>query len=436
MINKQYFEIQELVEAIIDNRGKTVPTSENGIPLIATNCIKHSSIFPTFENIRYINQETYDNWFRAHLKPNDILFVNKGTPGRCCIVPNPVNFVAAQDMVGLRFKKHLNPYYMLAVLRSKEIQNTIENNHVGLVIAHFRKKELVKLKLPILEEKIRNKIGDFYEIISKKIELNNRINAELEAMAKTLYDYWFVQFDFPIVTSSGVEKPYKSSGGKMVYNETLKREIPEGWEVTVFNDCINETKAGDWGKEAIEGNYTERVYCIRGADINGINGKGEVKAPERFILKNNSSKKLIPNDFVVEISGGSPVQSTGRIALITESTLERFDTDIICSNFCKAVSIKNEKYIYNFKQEWQRLYDAGVFFGFEGKTSGIKNFLFDSFMNSYSIVLPKKEIVEKYYEFAQSIDKKIQSNLKQNQELSALRDWLLPMLMNGQVKVG
>ncbi len=282
----------------------------------------------------------------------------------------------------------------------------------------------------------QQKIASVLSALDDKIELNNRINAELEAMAKTLYDYWFVQFDFPIVTSSGVEKPYKSSGGKMVYNETLKREIPEGWEVTVFNDWINDTKAGDWGKEAIEGNYTERVYCIRGADINGINGKGEVKAPERFILKNNSSKKLIPNDFVVEISGGSPVQSTGRIALITESTLERFDTDIICSNFCKAVSIKNEKYIYNFKQEWQRLYDAGVFFGFEGKTSGIKNFLFDSFMNSYSIVLPKKEIVEKYYEFAKSIDKKIQSNLKQNQELSALRDWLLPMLMNGQVKVG
>ena len=279
---------------------------------------------------------------------------------------------------------------------------------------------------------IQQKIASVLSALDDKIELNNRINAELEAMAKTLYDYWFVQFDFPNVEN----KPYKTSGGKMVYNETLKREIPEGWEVTVFNDWINDTKSGDWGKEAIEGNYTERVYCIRGADINGINGKGEVKAPERFILKNNSSKKLIPNDFVVEISGGSPVQSTGRIALITEITLERFDTDIICSNFCKAVSIKNEKYIYNFKQEWQRLYDAGVFFGFEGKTSGIKNFLFDSFMNSYSIVLPKKEIVEKYYEFAKLIDKKIQSNLKQNQELSALRDWLLPMLMNGQVKVG
>lgn len=320
-------------------------------------------------------------------------------------------------------------YYLLRTLKLNEYGS-------GSGVPTMNRNHLHPIKLFACKEKaIQQKIASVLSALDDKIELNNRINAELEAMTKTLYDYWFVQFYFPVVTSSGVDKPYKSSGGKMVYNEVLKREIPEGWEVTVFNDWIKNTKAGDWGKEAIEGNYIERVYCIRGADINGINGKGEVKAPERFILKNNSSKKLMPNDFIVEISGGSPVQSTGRIALITESTLKRFDTDIICSNFCKAVSIKDEKYIYNFKQEWQRLYDAGVFFGFEGKTSGIKNFLFDSFMNSYSIVLPQKEIVEKYYEFAKSIDKKIQSNLKQNQELSALRDWLLPMLMNGQVKV-
>lgn len=329
-------------------------------------------------------------------------------------------------------KEKVNPKYVKYFTLSQEYKQWVKNISVGSTRGNINAQTFADCPVIVPSRLQQDDLVKILSALDDKIELNNRINAELEAMAKTLYDYWFVQFDFPNEEAN----PYKSSGGKMVYNETLKREIPDGWEVTVFNDWINDTKAGDWGKEAIEGNYTERVYCIRGADINGINGKGEVKAPERFILKNNSSKKLIPNDFVVEISGGSPVQSTGRIALITESTLERFDTDIICSNFCKAVSIKNEKYIYNFKQEWQRLYDAGVFFGFEGKTSGIKNFLFDSFMNSYSIVLPKKEIVEKYYEFAQSIDKKIQSNLKQNQELSALRDWLLPMLMNGQVKVG
>ena len=433
MINNQnYIELENLVELIVDNRGKTVPTVSKGIPLIATNCIKHSSIYPTFENIRYINDDTYNNWFRAHLEPNDILFVNKGTPGRSCIVPTPINFVAAQDMVGLRFKKEYHPYYMLAVLRSNEIQQTIKNNYVGLVIPHYRKQELVKLKLPILDKSKRDEIGYLYYILSKKIELNNQINTELEAMAKTLYDYWFVQFDFP--DENG--KPYKSAGGKMVYDEVLKREIPIGWEVTVFNDWISKTKTGDWGKEVVEGNYTEHVYCVRGADINGLNGKGEVKAPERFILKNNLVKLLKPNDFVVEISGGSPTQSTGRIALLTEASLKRFDSNVICSNFCKALSLKDDEYVFNFLQEWQRLYDAGVFFGYEGKTSGIKNFLFDSFMTSYDIVKPPKNLVEKFYKKVETLENKKQINLQQNQELAQLRDWLLPMLMNGQVRVG
>lgn len=277
----------------------------------------------------------------------------------------------------------------------------------------------------------QQKIAAVLSTLDDKIELNNKINSELEAMVKTLYDYWFVQFNFP--NEEG--KPYKSSGGKMVYNSILKREIPKGWEVSVFNDWIKQTKTGDWGKEEIEGNYTERVFCVRGADINGLNGKGDVKAPERYILKNNLSKKLEDNDFIIEISGGSPTQSTARIALLTKETLERFDTNVVCSNFCKAVTLKETVYAFNFQQEWQRLYDAGVFFGFEGKTSGIKNFLFDSFMDSYHIVKPPKELAQKYNSFAKELEKKKQSNLKQNQELAQLRDWLLPMLMNGQVKV-
>ncbi len=453
----------------------------DGIDYFKMNFINENGTY-TFNGLpkTFATSEEIDNY---KIKNGDF-FINvrnsKELVGKSCVVYDVnKNILFNHMLVRINHKEYVTGSFINAYFNTKFGKKLIETCKKGTttVIALYQK-DLYNIPIPIPKKKILEGIDEIYNSINKKIELNNRINAELEAMAKTLYDYWFVQFDFPVAsTDSPTEisgenvastplsqqsdekntaaeqsqesvaersqetvaersRGYKSSGGKMMYNETLKREIPEGWEVTVFNDWIKDTKAGDWGKESIEGNYTERVYCIRGADINGINGKGEVKAPERFILKNNSSKKLVPNDFVVEISGGSPVQSTGRIALITESTLERFDTDIICSNFCKAVSIKNEKYIYNFKQEWQRLYDAGVFFGFEGKTSGIKNFLFDSFMNSYSIVLPKKEIVEKYYEFAQSIDKKIQSNLKQNQELSALRDWLLPMLMNGQVKVG
>jgi type I restriction enzyme S subunit len=425
--------ITNLLETIVDNRGKSVPTVEEGFPLIATNCIKHSSIYPTFDKVRYISKNTLENWFRAHLKSNDILFVNKGTPGRVCLVPNPVSFCAAQDMMAFRVDDSKIYYkYLFAVLRSTWIQKKISNYHVGLVIPHFKKQDLNSILIPLKTRLNQKAIGDIYVGISEKIEINNKINKELESISKILYDYWFVQFDFP--DKNG--KPYKSSGGKMVFNAALKREIPEGWEVDSFSNWIKNDKSGDWGKESEQGNYVNKVSCIRGADLNGLNGKGEVKSPTRFILEKNSHKLLEIGDFIIEISGGSPTQSTGRMAFITKETLERFDNPLICSNFCKAVTLKDEKALYNFAYEWNRLYDAGVLFGWEGKTSGIKNLLFESFVTNHKVALPNSKIMEQFYDKAKPIHAQIQTNLKQNQKLSELRDWLLPMLMNGQVSVG
>lgn len=250
-------------------------------------------------------------------------------------------------------------------------------------------------------------------------------------MAKTLYDYWFVQFDFP--DENG--KPYKSSGGRMVWNEVLKREIPEGWEVNTLGDFILRDKSGDWGKEQIEGNYTTKVECIRGADINGIFRGGELKTPVRFILEKNENKILLPYDLVIEISGGSPTQSTGRLAYITKEVIDRFENPLICSNFCKAVSLNELDSFFYFIYSWNKAYDNSVLFGFEGKTSGIKNLLFESLVSTYKIVKPSKLILENFQNKVSLFESKRQINLKQNQQLSSLRDWLVPMLMNGQVKV-
>lgn len=309
----------------------------------------------------------------------------------------------------------------------------------------LNKENLLNIKTPVHCFKDQKKIAKVLSDLDAKIELNNRINAELEAMAKLVYEYWFVQFDFPFdfkqnkpadETSSPEDiKPYKTSGGKMVWNKEMKRGIPEGWEVKPMNYWIEKDKNGDWGKEEVEGNYDVRVSCIRGADINGLNGNGEIKSPVRYILGKNSHKILEPGDLVIEISGGSPVQSTGRLGYIINETLERFNEPIICSNFCKAITLKDESIQFNFIYEWKRLYDAGIFFGYEGKTSGIKNFLFESFVSKHKIVIPPEELTEKFYEKALPIHSKIQKNLIQNQQSSSLRDWLLPMLMNGQVTV-
>lgn len=272
-------------------------------------------------------------------------------------------------------------------------------------------------------------IGELIYIIHKKIQLNNKINSELEAMAKTIYDYWFLQFEFP--NEEG--KPYKSSGGKMVWNEELEREIPIIWKTGLLTHFIKDIKNGDWGKEIKEGNYNLKVNCIRGTDLSSIHSYKNSKLPLRYILQKNKNKILEDGDMIIEISGGSPTQSTGRICYINLNILEKFDNPLIASNFCKCISLKNKKDIYWFYNFWKKLYDNGVFFSYEGKTTGIKNLLFDSFCNNYKIVIPDEEILEKYYISVKNLFEKIQKNSIENQELTSLRDFLLPLLMNGQV---
>lgn len=362
------------------------------------------------------------------LEKGDLIISARGTVGAIAQLTKPMAF--NQSCFGLRGEKNkLDTDYLYYWL--KNYVDVLLNKSQGSVFNTINLSTFddIKIELPTIAD--QHNISNFLTLLDDKIQINNQINQELEAMAKTLYDYWFVQFDFPDQNGN----PYKSSGGKMVYNSELKREIPEGWGVTTFSSWISDNKTGDWGKETSEGNYTLEVDCIRGADINGLSGNGKTDMPTRFILEKNKNKLLTDFDIVIEISGGSPTQSTGRIVGISENVLNRFDLPLICSNFCKAVSLKEQETFYNFVYEWKNLYDNGVLFSWEGKTSGIKNLLFDSFVTNYQISEPPIDLMRQFFDYASSVDKKIQLLLKQNQELTQLCDWLLPMLMNGQVKV-
>ena len=367
---------------------------------------------------------------RSKVSQWDILFSMIGSVGEIYLEKSP-NIPYAIKNVGVfscddEYKAKWLYYYF----KSPQAKQYIQNYLNGAVQKFLPLGTLRSFPVLPYDNKYISCI-DLLFALDSKIELNNRINAELEAMAKTLYDYWFVQFDFP--DKNG--KPYKTSGGKMVWNEELKREIPEGWEVQKMAEWLDIDKSGDWGKEETEGNFTKQVICFRGADINGLNGLDELKPPIRWILEKNSFKILKSHDLIIEISGGSPTQSTGRLAFITDATIKRFEHPLICSNFCKPVSMRNKKLLYNFVYYWNSLYDNGIFFGYEGKTSGIKNLLLDSFISSYYTVVPDEKIVEQFYDIMDNIQEKKQTALAENQKLTELRDWLLPMLMNGQVKV-
>ena len=214
----------------------------------------------------------------------------------------------------------------------------------------------------------------------------------------------------------------------MVYNDQLKREIPAEWEVAPISNLIEEKSNGEWGKEDASANDIQ-VHCVRGADIVDM-----VDMPIRYIPLKKSGCILKPNDIVIEVSGGSPTQSTGRSTLVIQDTLDRFDIPMTCSNFCQIIRLHDPKSASYFFEMWQKFYTSGVFFNFEGKTSGIKNFQTDAFVST-PWINPPKTLLNKFHEICQDFMKKKEKNITEIQKLTALRDHLLPLLMNGQVSV-
>ncbi|MEG1725987.1 MAG: hypothetical protein RR313_11385, partial [Anaerovoracaceae bacterium] len=256
--------------------------------------------------------------------------------------------------------------------------------------------------------------------LDDKIELNRRINDNLEQQAQALFKSWFVDFE-----------PFKD--GKFIDSELGL--IPEGWRVGTLSELIISMISGDWGKDVSQGNFTKEVFCIRGADIPDIKTGNRGKMPSRYILeKNHANKTLESRNLVVEISGGSPTQSTGRICRVSKHLLDRYNNSLICTNFCKAIKPTPEysSYIY-YMFEW--LYNLGVMFSYENGTTGIKNLDLNGLLQKEAIVIPSRNAAFLFAKTEEVFNAKIQSNGSESEHLSKLRDTLLPKLMSGELKI-
>ena len=264
--------------------------------------------------------------------------------------------------------------------------------------------ENLEFKLPNLI--IQSKIVSILDTVDSKICQNEKINNNLEQQAQAIFKEWFI------------DNPENNE-----------------WSTGTFSELIKSTLNGDWGKEAPTGNNTEKVYCIRGADIPEVKAGNKGKMPTRYILpKNYVAKQLTAGDIVVEISGGSPTQSTGRCTAITQSLLDRYDSGMVCTNFCKALKSK-EGYSLFIYYYWQYMYGKGVFFSYENGTTGIKNLDFSGFIETETILIPPIDKIIAFDNYCNSIFSQIFANGKQNEHLAVLRDTLLPKLMSGELDV-
>lgn len=399
---------------------------EAGVPIVRTTDIDDID----FGKLKFVTKDFHEKNKKSQVKKGDLIIARHGDNGNAVIykhnrsaqvlnavIIEPDQSKVSSDLLKIFFDSPFIKKQIKGAVKGS-VQGVINTKHISDLILNFSE----AIDYDFVTKIITN--------LDQKIELNYQINAKLEEMAKLIYDYWFVQFDFP--DENG--KPYKSSGGKMVYNEKLDQYIPENWTISSIKEWFNSEKSGDWGKETAQNNFTLEVCCIRGTDLSGLSGEGEEKAPIRFINKNNRDKILSNFDLVVEISGGSPTQSTGRIAAITPELQNRFQHPLVCSNFCKPISINDSDYFYNFLYLWRSFYNSGLLFKWEGKTSGIKNLLFENFVNNHKTTKPPKDIAKNFNNLISPLEEKKQFLLNEITVLKYIRNWLLPMLMNGQVK--
>ena len=325
----------------------------------------------------------------------------------------------------------LDKDYLYVVLNSEFVRNqalSLAKNSVQPDLTHDMFKSIV---IPFFDVEKQKNIAKTILLLERKIKNNNLINLKLESLAKSIFEYWFMQYEFPDKN----ENHYRSFGGTMIWNEYMKKEIPENWEIHNLRHFIKNEKIGDWGKEKQVGNYNYKISCIRGADFPSLLGKEKMNAPSRYILNKNSNKILQKNDIIIEISGGSPTQSTGRVCYINENTLKRFDSNIIISNFCKAITLYDSNYNYWFYLLWKILYENDVFFKYEGKTTGIKNLLFDMLCNDYFVVTPNEEIVKKFNQKVSVMFETIQKNCCENEKLEKIKNFILPLIMTGKIEI-
>lgn len=413
----------ELLSAIVDNRGKTCPVSDEGIPLIATNCVDRSNLYPSYSTTRFVSEDTYKNWFRGHPLPGDILFVCKGSPGRTNLVPDPVDFCIAQDMVAVRADpKKIYPKYLFAALRSSNVQNQIDSLHVGTMIPHFKKGDFDKLNIPMVSDENQKIIGDFYFILSQRITLLREANATLEAVAQGLFKSWFVDFDPVRAKQDGRVPEGMDEATAALFPDSFQESeaglVPSGWRVgTLANlaDLNPETWTSKIRPETIQ--YVDLANA-KNNEIDEVTTFSFDDAPSR------ARRVLRRGDTVV----GTVRPGNRSFAYIYQAASNL--TGSTGFAVLRPRDQNNEEFLFIAATR-----DASIDHLAHVADGGAYPAVRPEVVSSLQTVLPDRDVLDSFHTLAEPIFSLVGANKLQVRTLTAIRDTLLPRLISGQLRL-
>ncbi len=395
--------LDSLCISIFDCPHSTPDWKSEGFPVIRNYNIKDGTI--DINELSYVDENTYiERTKRAIPEENDIVISREAPMGKACIIPKNFKCCLGQRLVLLKVNKEIcNPLYLLYALSSDFVQKQINRiDLTGSIVSNLNISALKELIIPVIPLSEQDKISECLASLDKKIQNNKKQIETLESLAKTIYDYWFMQFDFP--NEEG--KPYKSSGGKMVWNEELKREIPDSWS------CVQLSAVFSF----IKGKLPEKIFATKekGLEpyitIDVANGGHPLYcSPKNMILCNSESIMVMDG----AASGDVYIGPKGILGS-TFSMIKLKRSDVSNSLIYMMLSSLKKSYVR-----------ANT-----GSTVPHANI---RYIEQLKVAIPKNCLA-----LSERIDASFENiNLlkKQIQELYSLKLFLLPLLMNGQVSL-
>jgi len=396
---------------IIDgDRGKNYPSQTDILPqgyclFLSTKNVRATGF--DFSECQFITKDKDDSLRKGKIQRNDIVLTTRGTVGNVALYNSKIQYDNIRINSGMLILRpniaEIDPifnFYLMRVLRP-EFDTVVS----GSAQPQLPIKDLISLQIvlpPLHEQKA---IAAVLSSLDDKIDLLHRQNATLEAMAEALFRQWFVV------------------------------EAREEWEDNTLSCLIEKNFGGDWGKEFVSHDLTQ-VCCIRGTDIADIQKGIPSRAPLRFIKKSRLLNSAVATgDLIVEVSGGTENQSTGRAMFIHSFTADLFPFQIYFSNFCRLIRpVKKECTLFLF-HVFRHLYNSDELFSYENGTSGIKNLNYNALLYEEKTKIPPYKLIKNFDIQCMSYWDKVYKNKTQIRTLEKLRDTLLPKLMSGDVRV-
>jgi type I restriction enzyme S subunit len=405
--------MENALESIIDYRGKTPRKSDKGILTLSAKSVKTG--FIDYQNAYTISAETYKEFMvRGIPKVGDILMTTEAPLG-CIAKLDRGDVGIAQRLLTLRGRTgYLLNDYLMYYLMSHIGQHQLKSRATGTTVTGIKQSEFRKTLVvipPLAEQKV---IADTISCIDEKIALNNYINKNLEEISKSIFINWFVDFE-----------PFQSGE----FEESEIGKIPKGWRIGTFNDVAEICIGGDWGKESKEPGLLP-VICLRGTDLQSLKGLGySYNAPLRWVKSNSIIKREITERDI--LIGGSGIGPIGRSLFCSDTIKALYNYPLIYSNFCKKIRSKNHQTAIYLESVIENLYVQGALNSYMNGTS-IPNLDINSLMK-LELLIPSDEVIFKFAEFKKLLFKSKFS--KENFQLNAIKDSILPRLMSGAIRV-